>query len=121
MSRRVRTLALAVAFLMCLPAVAKNKDRGSANLTISHAVTVGGVQLHEGPYKVTWEHHSPGLTVSFSQHKQEVASATAQMVERPVTYASDSVLYNTNPDGSYTLLEIRIGGTNQAIVFQQPS
>jgi hypothetical protein len=104
---------LAIVAVAMVPAFGKNMR----NLNLGHSVSLAGTQLAAGEYLVTWESHSPELTVTFQMGRNIVATAPAKMVERGVKYAVDSVVYNINADGSRTIAEVRIGGTKQAIVF----
>jgi hypothetical protein len=110
--------ALLVLFLFTSVAgVAKD----SRKLTLGHAATVNGTQLAPGNYQVSWVTHSPEAKVTFTQHKKVAATAEGKWVERQNIYDNDGVVYDNNPDGSRTIVEIRFAGMNQVLTFGQPS
>lgn len=89
----------------------------STTFALTSPVSLNGTKLKAGRYKVIWEQHSPGATVTFFEGKRVVASAQGKIVDRGVKYRRNMVLDQANPDGSRVITEIRIGGTTQAIVF----
>lgn len=106
-------VGLAFVLVIAVPAFAKN----ARSIHLGSDAFLNGNQLKEGDYKVQWESHSPEVSVTFSQKKSIVAAAQGRWVDRGVTYSSNTVVYDTNPDGSRTILEIRLAGLKQAIVF----
>jgi len=106
-------IGLALVLAVAAPAFAKN----ARMVSLGHDAVLNGTHLTEGVYKVEWESHSPELTVTFLQQKNIVATAEGRLVKRDVTYPADAIVYNTNPDGSLTIREIRLGGSKKAIVF----
>ena len=57
-------------------AAAKN----SANVELTHPVTVGGTAVPAGQYKVSWEGTGADVKVSFLNGKTTVATAPARLV-----------------------------------------
>lgn len=96
-----------------VPAWAKN----SHYLTIDRHAVLNSTSLTAGAYRIQWEAHSSGLTVTFSKEGKVVATTEGKLVDRGVKYGRDVVVYDTRPDGSVTISEIRLGGMSQAIVF----
>jgi len=80
---------------------------------------VGDVEVKAGRYNVTWQHHSPEVTVNVNQGKRVVATSQGRMETRNTKYARNSVIFTIQEDGSKKLSELRIGGTNTAIVFDK--
>ncbi|HLY62443.1 MAG TPA: hypothetical protein VKV95_17005 [Terriglobia bacterium] len=106
-----------MSILMVTPAFAKQVRE----VDFDKAVSINGKQLTPGKYKVIWETHSPQATITIAHKKDVVATTTGTVVERPKPYDSDSILYNTEPDGSLTIMELRFAGSNKVLTFDNPS
>jgi hypothetical protein len=118
LQRRVTMLMSVVVLLVAgTSALAKN----SGTVKISYAASLTGTALTPGEYKVTWEQHSPEATVTLMRGKNVVATAQGKWVEREVRYPANAVLYNVNPDGSRTVMELRFAGLKGALVFSEAS
>jgi hypothetical protein len=111
------TSVLSVALLLAsgIPALAKN----SATVTLSHDLVLNGTTLPAGKCSVRWETHSPEATVEFVQHHKVVLSTEGRVEERSKGYDHDAVVYNTAPDGTMSLVEIRFAYSNKVLVFNQ--
>jgi hypothetical protein len=107
-------LAVAVILTAIVPAFAANN---SCRVYLPYASTLSGVQLEAGHYEVTWQHHSPGLTVTVAQERKLVATVQGRIEERDRKFHTNMVIYTERPDGSRFVSEIRVRGTRQAIVF----
>ena len=81
------------------------------NVTLFQPSVVAGKDLKAGDYKVTVD----GDKAIISIGKQKV-EASAKMETADSKFSSTSVRY-TNEDGKMKIQEIRIGGTNQKVVF----
>ena len=117
MKAKQALLISAVILIAAVATLAKNMR----TLTLRTPVTLQGTQISAGQYEVSWVSHSPTATVTFARHNTTVATADAKWVDADENYASDSVVYTTNPDGTHTLEEIRFGGTKRALVFDKPN
>jgi hypothetical protein len=103
----------AIILIAALTGSAKN----ARTLTLRTPVTLQGTEINAGQYEVSWVSHSPTATITFTQNNATVATAEGKWVDRDVKYPSDAVVYTNNVDGSHTLVEIRLGGTKQALVL----
>ncbi len=113
-------LFVGVAFAaMKVSALAKD----SRTLNVPYAASLNGTPIAPGSYKLSWEAHSPDVTVTFATGKGNNVIATAQgkIVDRGVRYQNNSVVYETKSDGSRAILEIRLAGMTQALVFAEPA
>jgi len=115
-AKKALTITAAI-LIVAAAAFAKNMH----TLTLRTPVTLQGIQISAGQYEVSWVSHSPTATVTFAQHNTTVATAEAKWADRDLNYAGDAFVYTTNPDGSRTLEEIRLGGTKRALVFGNPN
>ena len=111
------TSVLSVALLLAsgIPALASH----SATVTLSHDLVLNGTTLPAGKCSVRWETHSPEATVEFVQHHKVVLSTEGRVEERSKGYDHDAVVYNTAPDGTMSLVEIRFAYSNKVLVFNQ--
>lgn len=81
------------------------------NVTLFQPSIVAGTELKAGDYKVT----VAGDKAVISMGKQKV-EAPAKMETADSKFSSTSVRYTTE-DGKMKIQEIRLGGTNQKVVF----
>jgi hypothetical protein len=110
--RNLRGLISGVAAMLFVSATAM-----ANTISLPYAGTLGGKQVAAGHYKITWEHHSPTATVTLADGRKLVATAEGKVEERSTKFARNMVVYTTQSDGSQVITEIRLGGTNTAIVF----
>jgi hypothetical protein len=111
----ISMLVLGVILSAGAPAFADN----TRNLTLLHELVLQGKRLPPGEYTITWKSHSPRLTVTVSSGKKVLVTTSAMMVERNQMYDRDVIAVIAKADGTRTIREIRLGGTNQAIVFSE--
>lgn len=102
-------------FTLAVGALAFAKN--TCKLKVQYDAFVNGKQLKEGQYNLQWESGSPQVTVTFSRGKSVVATAVGRWEERDVDSPTNTILYDTNSDGSRTILEIRLAGSKQVIMF----
>ena len=112
--KMLRMLVTGVAVLMLTAGSAL-----AASFNFPYPAKMGGALLKSGSYNVTWEHHSPEVTVTVADGKKVVTTAEGRLETRPGKFAYNMVVYNTQPDGSQSIAELRIKGTNSAIVFDK--
>jgi hypothetical protein len=130
------TSVLSVALLLAagVPALAAN----SRKVALLHDVVVNGVTLRAGQYTIRWQTHSPEATIQFVRHNEVIAgtegrievrkgayqcnvrfNALSQLETCANGYNRDAVVYNTAPDGTMSLVEIRFAYSNKVLVFNQ--
>jgi len=134
-TKYVGTAVLSVALILAagVSCLAENSE----SVTFSHDVVVNGTTLPAGHYTVRWNDHSPEATVVFSQHRKVVLSTDGTVLTRKGNYRSitlatsdkafggangydpSAVVYNTAPDGTMSLVEIRLSASNKVLVFNQ--
>jgi len=98
---------------------ASAKGKNSANVLLAYDATLSGTHLASGRYRLQWETHSPGATVTFQQGDKVAATVEGKVVERGTKYSMNEVIYDQKPDGSQTILEIRLKGSSKAIIFNE--
>ena len=106
---------LALALVMAGSASALAGD--SHTLKVPYGMMLKGTQLAPGEYSISWVAHSSEATVTVAKKKKVVATAQGRLVDAGKRFTKNAVLYDENADGSRTILEIRLAGSTQAIVF----
>jgi hypothetical protein len=81
------------------------------NVTLFQPSLVGGKELKAGDYKVTVTSDKATLSIG-----KEKIDASTKVETADSKFASTSVRYTTE-NGKMKIQEIRIGGTNQKVVF----
>ncbi len=113
--KSVGATILAMAFLMAVGATAKTS--GSRNILLYYDATIAGTHLTSGSYDVQWQTHSPEATVTFILKGKVLATTQGTVEDRGKKYLANEVVYNTAPDGTRTVREIRFRGSSLVIVF----
>jgi len=108
-------LSLGLLLAAGIPAAAKN----SRTINLNHSIIMQGKNLPAGRYLVEWQTHSPEATVQFSRKHQLIVSAEGRVEQRDKISSSDSIVYDTAPDGTVSLLEIRFAGSNKVLVLNR--
>ena len=103
-----KTLKLFALFLTAALMVA---SAATYNVTLFQQSTVAGKELKAGDYKLTVD----GDKATISMGKQKI-EAPAKLETSETKFSSTSVRYTTE-DGKMKIQEIRLGGTNQKVVF----
>ena len=109
------TLSLGLLLATGIPALAKN----SGTMVLHYDAVLHGKALPAGKYVVEWKTHSPEATVQFVQRYKVVLFAEGRVERRHHIYERDSVVYNMEPDGSRSLIEIRFAGSDKVLVFDR--
>jgi hypothetical protein len=102
---------------MLLMASTSALAKDSRTVKIAHDATLNGTMVPAGFYEVTWQTHSPEATVTIADSKRVVVSTNGRWDARNVKYQTNAVVYDTNDDGSRTIIEIRFEGLKGALVF----
>ena len=109
-------LPIALVLLIATSPVWGRKNSPHA-LSLPYVVNLNGAQVPAGTYELTWEAQGSAARATLWKDGQFVATAPGAWVKNGVKYPEDEALVLLNPEGSRSLVEIRIGGTARAIVF----
>jgi len=109
------TSILSVALLLAsgIPGFAKN----SRTVALNRDAVLSGKTLPAGTYVVQWEAHNPQAAVEFAQRHKVVLSTEGRIEDRGTKYDSNTVVYDTAPDGTSSISEIRFAGSSEVLVF----
>lgn len=117
MKIKIAALITLLSLAASLPVLAKkNLPR---LFQLRDAVTLNGAQVPPGIYELTWETHGTSTRVTLRKNGVFVATAQGVLVKDGVKSSEDQAMLLVNPDGSRSLIEIRIAGAARAIVFNQ--
>ena len=93
--------------------------KNSQTVAVTHNVVLNGTTLPAGQYVISWEVQSPRASVQFARGKKVVLSTQCTFEDRGKRNDSSAVVYGTAPDGSNSISEIRLSGSNGVLVFNQ--
>jgi len=115
--RRLRVMIVPLVLFVAASSGAKSKD--VKDILVHYEALVAGSHLASGQYGVTWQTHSPTVTVSFLQKGKVVATAEGKVVDRGTKYPANQVVYGLATNGSHEIQEIRFRGSTEVIVFSE--
>jgi CO/xanthine dehydrogenase Mo-binding subunit len=112
----VVTLAAIILLAASVPALAKKYPPRPFQLR--QDVILNGAQVPAGVYSLIWETQGTKARVTLQKDGKFVASAEGTFIKSGVKYSQDAAMLLDNPDGSKSLIEIRIADTAKAIVLK---
>jgi len=83
-------------------------------------ILVNGAEVPKGIYEITWETHELSALVTLSKNGGFVAGGKGTWVKQGTKYLENALLLRVNPDGTRSLVEIRLAGSKKTIVFADP-
>jgi cell division septation protein DedD len=92
-------------------------EKGSRTLVLRSDLMLNGATIPCSTCTVRWESFGPASVVKFENEKSDVLKAYGELVRRRIWYDRDAFVYLRKASGPGVLVEIRLGGTNQALVF----
>lgn len=110
-------IALWLATSFALPA----KKTPGQPLFVPRPVTLEGAEVPQGMYELVLDTNNSGVHVELWKQGRFVAAGRAAIVKGGLKYTQNALLLRVNPDGSRSLIEIRLAGTAKSIVLQDQS
>lgn len=108
------TLAAVILLIGCISVRAEE-----AHLFFLHvAATLNGAAVPLGIYELSWESQGSAVRVTLRRYGKFIATAKGTWVKHDVKYTEDAALVRVNPDGSRSLVEIRLEGMKKSIVLE---
>ncbi len=80
-------------------------------------ISVNGVDIPQGMYTLSLDTQGSSVIVTLLKEGKFVANARGTWVKHGVKYSENAVLLRVNPDGSRSLLEIRLSGLAKSIML----
>jgi hypothetical protein len=96
-------------------------ERGSRNFSSLSGFKLNGIPVPSGDYSISWESYASDAVVKFEDKRSVVITTEGKLIRGPSWHYYNALVYIINADGSRTLLEVRLAGTNQTLVFGKSS
>ena|SRR5437868_10234154 len=106
---------IAILLLSNLPVFAAKNTRP---FFLRTTATLDGAEVPAGIYDLSWESHSSTVRVTLSKNGRFIATGQGTWVKSGIKYPDDAALLRVNPDGSRSLVEIRMAGLKKTIVIE---
>ena len=115
MKRKLVLLGILFLLLINFPVWAKQNSRP---FFLRTAVILNRVEIPAGLYDLRWESHDSTVLVTLWKDGRFFVSAKGTWAKHGVKYTNDAALVQLNSDGSHSLVEIRLAGRKETIVFR---
>jgi hypothetical protein len=86
-------------------------------LFLERDVTLNGAPVPHGMYNLALESHGESVVATLWRENHVIATAHGTWVKHGVKYTQDAVLLKVNRDGTRSLVEIRIAGSDKTIAI----
>jgi hypothetical protein len=86
-------------------------------LFLDRGITLNGAEVPQGTYSLSIDTQGSSVIVTLLKEGKFIANGHGVWVKHGVKYNQDAVLLRVNPDGSRSLVEIRLSGFAKTIVF----
>jgi hypothetical protein len=86
-------------------------------LFLERGVTLNGVEIPHGMYSLSLDTQGSSVIVTLLRDGKFIASARGTWVKHSVKYNQDAVLLRVNPDGTRSLIEIRLARLTKTIML----
>ena len=84
---------------------------------LDRGISLNGVDVPQGMYSLSLETQGSTVVVTLLKEGKFVANARGTWVKHGVKYTENAVLLRVNPDGSRSLVEIRLSGLAKSIML----
>jgi hypothetical protein len=85
---------------------------------VPQPVTLDGAEVPQGMYQLKIEEGRSGVQVELWKDGRFVAAGSGAWVKGGMKYKDNAILFQVNPDGSRSLVEIRLAGSSNTIVLR---
>jgi hypothetical protein len=92
-------------------------ERGTREFRMPLGLKSEGKFIPAGPCIVHWESYMPDAFVRFEDLRGAGVTVEGKWVRREGPGKQDAIVYQRNPDGSRTLLELHFSGKGQDLIF----
>lgn len=113
---------IVVATVVCLAAALAlpAKSAPARAFFMPQPVTMEGANIPQGMYQLKVKDGKSNVQVELWKDGRFIASGHGAWVKSGVKYKENAVLLRVNPDGSRSLVEIRLAGVSKTIVLRDP-
>lgn len=88
-------------------------------LFVPYKGSVAGKSLSSGLYRVKCKTNGSNATLTFQLGHKVIATIDGKVAHRSTKYVRNEVVYNINPNGSRSIIEIRLAHPSQVVVFNE--
>jgi len=88
--------------------------------TLGEVILMNGAEIPSGTYQLAMETKGSTVHVTLWKDGQVFATAPGMWAKSGIKYKEDQALLIVNSDGTKSLIEIRIAGTEKSIVLVHP-
>jgi len=113
---RIAIILFGAALMFSASAFAGNANRGTLHL--GDTLTVDGIPLQPGDYKVEWNGNGPDVTVELLKGRDTVATFPAHLAEQSQPNDADAYGSSDEPNGGKALTAIYFGGKHYVLQVQ---
>lgn len=114
---KFKPVVLALLVLLTVNFTAWARKSSSRPFFLRTDAVMNGVEIPAGLYELTWEVHNSTVRLNLLKDGKFFATAQGAWVKNGSKYPEDAALLRLNSDGSRSLIEVRLGGTDRAIVL----
>jgi hypothetical protein len=84
---------------------------------LPNTVTMDGAEVERGMYQLRLETNKSSVRVELWKDGRFIATAHGAWVKSGMKYKDNTILLRVNPDGSRSLIELRLAGVAKTIVL----
>jgi len=113
---KFRTVVLA-AMIFTTSALAQAKVNPSRSIFLDREITVNGANVPQGTYTLTLDSEGTSVRATLRRDHRFIATMHGTWVGHGVKYKETAILLRVNPDGTRSLIELRLAGSAKTIVI----
>jgi hypothetical protein len=114
---RFKSLIFVTLILLAASIPALAKKNPPRLFQLREDVILNGAQVPAGLYVLIWETQGAKARVTLQKEGKFVATAEGNFVKSGMKFPQDAAVLSENPDGTKSLIEIRIAGSSNSIVL----
>jgi hypothetical protein len=116
--RGIHTATAVTLFILAVGSVpAGAKKNPSRPFYLPTPVTMDGAEIPQGMYQLNLMSNKSDVRVELWRDGRFMATARGAWVKSGVKYKENTILLRVNPDGSRSLIELRLSGAAKSIVL----
>jgi len=114
---KIRRAALSTFILLAASFPLPAKKNPARPFFLQAPFIMNGAEIPQGMYQLTLESSNSSVQVTLWREGQFIATARGVWVKSGMKFTGNTVLLRVNPDGTRSLVEIRLAGTAKTIVL----
>jgi hypothetical protein len=114
---KIRSAALSTLIFLAVSFPLPAKKNPARPFFLQAPFIMNGAEIPRGMYQLTLESSNSSVQVTLWREGQFIASASGVWVKSGMKFTGNTVLLRVNPDGTRSLVEIRLAGTAKTIVL----